>query len=479
MSDASAASLAEDLIERQRRRLTPKRGDLGYVRRYLAGDHDLPYMPRKAKREYREMAERARTNWLPLISDTFSKILFVDGYRSGNSGENAAAWYYWQANGLDSRQSIVHRGALEYGAAYGLVLPGEGGVPFARFYHPTKTLVLFEDEESDWPAYGIVNIGTSLDGAALWRLYDETSEYEIAVPKGKKPTVYAVNDHGLGVTPLVRYRERLGQESPGIIRPLIPLQDRVNETIFATMIAIQYASFRQRWATGLEIPEDEDQYITRKDSNGDPILDEGGNPVLVENPNFGKPVEPFEAAVDRLWTTDSPDARFGDFSQTQISDHIQAYMGAVRSMAAIGQTSPSLLTGEIANLSAEALAALNSTTTQKGAEYETNFGESHEQLFRLMGSAAGDAEAASDLSAEVRWRDAEARSLAATVDALGKMVTMLQVPASEVWEKIPGVTDTEVERWKENFGSSDAISALAEALTRQSAPTAPAEEASV
>lgn len=82
---------------------------------------------------------------------------------------------------------------------------------------------------------------------------------------------------------MVRFRDRLDGENRGIIAPLLVLQDRINEAVFNLLIALQFASFRQRWATGLAIPTVDDP----------------------ESSLFGQPVEPFQAAVDRLWVTDS------------------------------------------------------------------------------------------------------------------------------------------------------------------------------
>ena len=131
MTPGAVLGLAEDLIS-QHRSMLYREHHHGKVRRYLRGHHDLPYMPRGAKAEYRILARKSITNWLPLISDTFAKALWVDGYRPAQAADNAAGWAYWQANGLDSRQAIAHRGALEYGASYALVLPGDSGPSSAR-----------------------------------------------------------------------------------------------------------------------------------------------------------------------------------------------------------------------------------------------------------------------------------------------------------------------------------------------------------
>jgi hypothetical protein len=423
-------------------------GRLGKVRRYLSGDHDLPYMPRGAKREYEHLAKRAITNWTPLLSDTYSKGLFVDGYRPARAGDNAAPWSYWQENGLDARQTIAHRGALEYGASYVLILPGtvqSRRIPLMKPLSPLRSGAWYQDDDDLYPELGYRRKGTTVDGTRLIEVYDRQSVYTFAKPKDSDHWILSrVDDHGLGYTPFIRFRDRLDGEAVGIIRPLITLQDRVNEIVFSTLIAIQYAAFRQRWATGLVVPEDED----------------------------GNAIEPFESAVNRLWISDSTEARFGDFAQTEVSGHLSAYESTVRTLAAVAQISPNILTGDLVNLSADALAQMEASTQRKMGEYETLFGESWESAFRLAALAAGDRDAALDTSAEVRWRDTEARSLSQTVDALGKIAQMLGVPVEALWEKIPGVTDQDVQRWKELRASTDVLSALVGDVQRQIQPTA-------
>ena len=427
-----------------------KEGRLGKVRRYLNGDQDQPYMPKGAKAEYRHLAKRAITNWTPLISDTYAKGLFVDGYRPAKAATNSTAWDYWQANGLDARQGIAHRGALDYGASYTLILPGtvqSRRVPFWRPLSPLRSAAWYADPDDEFPEIGLRRKGTTTDGTRIIEIYDNESVYTFARPKDSENWILSKPEaHGLGVVPFVRFRDRLDGEAVGIIRPIITLQDRVNEIVFSTLIALQYASFRQRWATGLAIPEDDE----------------------------GNPIEPFQAAVDRLWVAEDEGAKFGDFAQTELSGHMQAYESTVKTLAAVSQISPNILTGDLVNLSAEALAQLQSSTQYKIGEYETVFGESWEQGFRLAALAAGDSAGTADTSAQVRWRDTEARSLAQTVDALGKMAQMLAVPVEALWEQIPGITDQDVERWKALRESTDLLGSLVGDFQRQTAIEAPA-----
>lgn len=437
--DAALAGRLNDELTRD----LDRNGRLGKVRRYLDGDHDLPYMPRGAKQEYRHLAERAITNWTPLLSDTYAKSLFVDGYRPAKAADNATPWTYWQDNGLDARQSIAHRGALDYGASYTLILPGtlrERRIPRMRPLSPLRSAAWYLDDDDEFPEVGLRRLGTTMDGAQLIEVYDKTHVGTFAKPKDSDRWILSrVEEHGLGYTPFVRFRDRLDGEARGIIRPVLNLQDRVNEVVFSLLIALQYAAFRQRWATGLVIPEDEN----------------------------GEPIEPFQSAVDRLWISDSETAKFGDFAQTETSGHLAAYESTVRTLAAVAQVSPNILTGDLVNLSADALAQMEASTQRKISEYETLFGESWESAFRLAALAAGDASAAIDTSAQVRWRDTEARSLSQTVDALGKIAQMLQVPVEALWEKIPGVTDTDVSYWKSIRDETDLLGGIVAEMQRQ------------
>lgn len=422
--------------------LEPGLGRLGKVRRYLKGEHDAPYTPKGAKKEYEHIAGRAITNLMPLVSDTFAKGLFVDGYRAAKSPVNDTAWSYWQANGLDARQSIATRGALEYGASYALVLPGTVGekrIPFFRPLSPLRSAAWYRDDDDEFPEVALRRKGTASDGTRLVECFDAEARYTFALPKDAgKWILSATESHGLGVTPFVRFRDRLDGEAVGIIRPMFTIQDRINEIVFSTLIALQYASFRQRWATGLAIPEDDD----------------------------GNAVEPFAAAVDRLWVSEDPTARFGDFAQTELSGHLSAFDSSVHTFAAISQISPNIFSGDLVNVAAEALASMQDVTQRKLGEYETLMGESWESGFRLAARAAGDPVAAGDMAAQVRWRDSAAQSLAATVDALGKLATMLSVPVEGLWEKIPGVTDQDVTYWK-SLRTADPLVAFADELARQ------------
>ena len=152
--------------------------------------------------------------------------------------------------------------------------------------------------------------------------------------------------------------------------------------------------------------------------------------------------------VEDILVADSPDTKFGSLPATPLDGFIKAHEDDIKALAAVSQTPPHHLLGQMANLSAEALAAAEASLTRKVEERRTMLGESWEQLLRLAAHVTGDEEAAGDFASQVRWRDTESRSLAQAADALGKLATMLGVPVEMLWEQIPGWTQQDVDRAK-------------------------------
>ena len=73
-------------------------------------------------------------------------------------------------------------------------------------------------------------------------------------------------------------------------------------------------------------------------------------------------------------------------------------------------------------------------------EIKLALGEMWERMLQLAMELEGEDDRASDVGIELQWADKDPSSFAATIDALGKMVEMLEVPPTFAWEMIPGMT---------------------------------------
>jgi hypothetical protein len=300
------------------------------------------------------------------------------------------------------------------------------------------------DVDDEWPAIA-VEVNEINDPSApnnvriMLTLYDEQTRYILmGTPSGGKQSIplqiadpsdpyldgkSPVAKHGLGICPVIRflYEYDLDGETDcsGEIEPLIDVQDQINFDTFNLMMAEQYASFRQRWVTG----------ITSVDEDG-------------------RDAQPWKPGIDRIFASDDPATKFGEFSETQLSPYIDAREAGIRHMSTISQVPPYHLLGQIANMSAEALAAARDGLDRKIEEIQAMLTDPWRNYFRLSAKAAGDSAGWNDLTGTVVWRDTSARSFAATIDALGKAAQMLGVPPEELWRRIPGVTADDVAAWQ-------------------------------
>lgn len=445
---------ADDAVSTARRLLKLRESEqvrLERIANYMSGKHSSVYVPRGARAEYRWLIERAKVAILPLIVTVVAQNLYVDGYRPAGSDNNAEPWKVWQANRMDARQHGVHRAALTYGASYVVVTPGSP-VPVITPFSPRRLTALYADPVNDeWPIFAVEDRleNTAKGQRRVVRVYDDQARYTLtAAADGSALQLDgpdAVQEHKLGVCPVVRFINSDDLDGDGVIgevEPLIDAQDQLNMTTFNLLMAQQYAAFRQRWVTGMAPP-----------------LDEADNPV-----------EPFRSRVDGLFVAEDADTKFGEFQATDLKGYLDSREATIRHIATLSQVPPYHLLGHMVNLSAEALAAARDGLDRKTGERQALFGEAWEQTLRLAALAAGDSTSWQDTAAQVVWRDTSARSLAQTVDALGKLVTMLGVPPQELWEKIPGVTQTDVERWKLAAHEGDAIARMNDIIGKQMTP---------
>lgn len=479
MADTSPASLAKELLA-----ILDRDSDrLQRIDDYIHGKQDDPYMPAHADDEYRLLAKRAVANWMPLLIGTPAQALYVDGFRAGKSGaglpqassSTSPAWSHWQRSRMDARQAAVYRGALGFGHSFVLTEKTKKGV-ISKGLSPKRTAALYEDPANDETPYAALTVTSWPRGESLGkaRLFDGKREYAVTF-KAKSDTesikVGAGKLHGASECPVTRFAAQVDLEgrTVGVVEPMIPLQNRINQTIFDLLVAQTYTSHEVRYATGMAPPlqtelVDEDGEVTTDPAlavDSRPKLDPAGNPI--------------PAAINhnarRFLFAEDPDTKFGSLPAGPITPLIESVDMSIRHLAAVSQTPPHHLLGQIANLSAEALLAAETSLGRMVTEFQSVFGESWERVFRLEAEMEGNEAATDDFSGEVQWRDMESRSLAQSADALGKLADQLGIPLRGLWKRVPGITQTEYEDWVEMAEEDDSAGRLASALTRATPDT--------
>lgn len=446
-----------------------ERQDLDVLRRYVTGKQPMPMViPRDAPVEVREMARISRINLIAIVVKALVESLYLDSFRApdlpdieidgeGEPGPPAddplgEVWNAWQANKLDRGQGGLYRAVFTYGFAYVAVTPGKP-YPVIRAVSPRRMMAMYADG-ADYPECALEKRRNG------FRLMDDEGVYDLMRnAEGKWAMLGEPRKHGLGYCPVIRYTadddldlddepEALdGWNSvrggianttrivAGEVAPLMTLQDQADFTTFTLKGAEWYTAFRQRWIVGWT-PESRTQKIA--------------------------------TGASQLWAFDenADDIRIGEFGQTVLDGYLRSRQETLKYGATLSQTPVHELIGELVNLSAEALAAAEAGRDRKVMLAKTCLGEAHEMTAQTVGDYMG-----LDIpdDTESVWRDTSARAFGAVVDGLGKLAQMLGVPQEALWDRIPGVSRTDIKKWKELAANGDAMAQLADTLDRQAA----------
>lgn len=426
------------------------------IDRYARGEHDDPYMPESADAEYKLLAKRSVSNWIPLLVNTPVQALYVDSVRRSGTDAAAAEWQHWQRSRLDERQVAVHRGAVTYGHAFVVTERDARGEWRSRGLSALRTAAVFTDPANDIAPVAALHVvrWPGVDGAGLGYLWTERIKYEVRIPAlwdRDKLRVRRLGPHGLPECPVTRFAAYvdLDGRTLGVVEPLIPIQDRLNQTIFDLLLAQSYSSTQVRYVSGMAPP------LERDPETGSPKLDEHGNPIPLKINHNAR----------RFLFAEDADVKFGSLPGSPLNGFLDSIEMSIRHMSAIGQVPPHHVLGQVANLSAEAILAAETSLSRKVSEFQTGFGESWERVFRLAALGAGRADLIPDATIEVLWRDMELRSLAQSADGLGKLAEALGIPRRGLWSRVPGVTGQELEYWEQLAADTDYEARLAALLT--------------
>lgn len=451
--------------------------------RYVRGEHADPYMPAQADDEYRLLAKRCVSNWMPLLVNTPAQALYVDGFRRGNKGKDTGAaevgtlegeWDHWQESRLDARQTAIYKGALIFGHSFTLTEKRRGKI-LTKGLSAKTTSAVFEDPANDLVPYAALTVLVWPTTKALGRarMWDGKNEYMVTFKTLlDTKSIKAQNGkrHGASECPITRFAAAVDLEgrTVGVVEPMIVLNDRINQTVFDLLVAQTYGSFKVRTATGMAPP------MQMK-----PVLDELGEPTGETEPVLDADGTPLPLNVNvnarRFLFAEDPEVKFGSLDETPLSGFIESIDMSIRHLSAISQTPPHHLLGQIANLSAEALQAAETSLARKIEEFRKSFGESWERVFRLAAELSGDLDAAGDIHGEVLWRDMESRSLAQTADALSKLKD-LGIPVRGLMRRVPNVTQTELSSWEDMMDAEPEV-AIANAIKRAAPPAIPVASA--
>lgn len=440
---------------------------------YYRGDQDLPAGPQQNRDTFIRFQKLARTNLCRLCVDSMVHRMSVIGYRDGTDegGNDSDVWDMWQRVRLDSRQHGLFRRALRASRAYAIV----GRNP-RRLSEPRVTI---EDARSVIVETDPADASVTLAALRLWfdtierrwmaTLYVPGTRYAMQT-KTTYPENAPANVDALSWDPQSwEYREQPqpSPEDPPVVEfansdegdepfaefdPGMDVQNRLNLTVMNRLTSERYSAFRQRYLMNYE-PE--------------------------EDPVTGLPVPPFNPGADQTLTIPppepgQPEPRLGDLAQTDTSGMLRGTEADMRAFAAVTITPVYYLPGDLTNIGADTVAALDAGHNAKIRQRMTQWGEQLERVLQHMADIAG---LDKDLSSsELVWQRPENLNLA-QVAAYAQTLRNAGYPLPVVAERI-GETPQQIERLRAEMAADSMRAGLSTQGTRATPPNAEGQPAS-
>lgn len=444
--------------------------------RYDQGDHPMAFASDKFRAQFFRTFRDYSENLCKPVVDALDDRLTVTGFRSSNAEPETKseesgitgvpprktvtirdetgqqALDLWHRNRMDLRAPEAHREALLMGDAYVIVWPNDEG------------------EAEIWPnlasecdvQYDPNNKGKLLRGCKLW--YDEEEdklrlniylpgEIEKYISKKKfqgsmfdKPSEWVYVETVLnpwGRVPMFHMPNQ-AQYKYGIseLKDVIPIQDALNKATIDMMVAMEYASYKQRYLIGVDAEVDE----------------ETGQPLDAKMRNYG---------VDRIMAISDVEAKVGQFDATDLTQFLKVQEKFWLTAARVTGTPLHyfyITTGDFP--SGEAIKSAEGRFIKRITDRQGGFGNVWEDVIKfamVIDELVTEDELIGDeaLDLSCLWEPATPRSDAELADTAVKKRS-IGVPRSVLLHEM-GYSDEEIERMLEEADAE----MLAKAATQQ------------
>ena len=419
------------------------------------------YTPKGQTREHRYLESLTHTPWGSKVATTFAQEMSVSGYLAPTSepGDNDPAWALWSKARMPLVEDILIREAFQYGESFAVALSTDRpDSAIAKPLPPYHTVAVYEDSVVDvWPIAVLTTVADRKTvSSPKGTLYAGEWVYNLSFPDGLDATTAEIGTawkHKSSETPVVRFLNEIDSlgNTVGKIAPLLPLLERIRKDTYDRVLIQHKASWKVRTIAGLEAPTDDASAADLQQ-------------------------EKLRLSVEDILVSSDPNTRFGTLDESPLGDLITAKESDIYEVCAIAPIPPSaVMPGNVSNVSAEAIAELRNGFENRVADHKEVLGEAFGWLIRALAVQAG-IPVDPDSFARIAFQDRSVRSLAQAMDAWGKAVTMLGVPAEMSWSKIPGMTQGEVQQWmnyKKRQTGKDILSTIFQKQTAQPAVPTP------
>lgn len=394
--------MSRDVLKAGLEDMEQRSGALSMLTAYWRGENPAAFLTGKARQALDSRLARLGVNYPKLVVSALADRLHLGGILY--AGDPSDAWTLFQQIGGAQLAALVHNDRLLYGSAYVTVWADEGGRPTLTGDNPLS-MWHYSDPATGRVEYAVRRWKCPTgDRAAVYtastvELYaSNTQETPGNSPAWKRT---AEVDNPLEVCPVVPFVRRSSLADPpcgaSAISDVVDLSDAIAKLLSDAMVTSEFYARPRRWATGLEIEEDEE----------------------------GRPIDPF--GEGRMLQSESPETKFGQLNPAPMDGYADLIATLTQQIGSLTGLPPHYL-----GLHGDQPANAEGVKASETQLVVTAYAE-HEQLARpwadvgwLLDAVAGSRSADLDDRGNwsVDWRSPEIRTIAQAADAAGKMREM-------------------------------------------------------
>lgn len=341
-----------------------------------------------------------------------------------DSKPDAELWKVWRKNHMDDCAAQAHIDALVYGRSFVIVWAGARG-PQITVESPRQVAVLHDPATREvtsafkrWRdgnvALGVLYLPNEIRHVkATANVTGDTYPTD-----GWETTKTIPNPLGaVPVVPIVNRGRLLDMDGVSEMTDLLGLTDALNKLMADAMVTSEHFARPRRWATGLELTEDED----------------------------GNVEEPFTNEANKVWVSEDSETKFGQFDAARLDGYSDMTATVTQQIGALSGLPPHYLGlhGD-QPASADAIRSAEASLVAKAYALQRLFGQSWADVARLV-VAVRDGVDPLEVDVETVWESPETRTPSQSADAAVKLKS-IGVPLTVLLTEHMGYSPAQVDR---------------------------------
>lgn len=414
------------------------KGDLRW--RYYKGKNDLPYAPRGVNDEYMDLREQAALPLIRLAVKVPVQRLRMGGVRNGVSEPtDERTWRMLKKNKIHSKSKVWFTHALALGYGVASVWPGDDGEPVINVEDPSKLHIVYRFDDPTAIQH-VVKTWAEDEDTQIAMLYigDKVYRFEAAANSSDWRLVEEF-DNPIGRPPFVLFAPDRDADGTcnSVIDSLIPIQRSIDTLRFDSLLAAQYAAYRQRIITGFDpvLRDLNGNVVYATDEDGNQLVDDEGNPIPVMGPTP-------KLGVDRMIAFPGEGTKIFDLEESNLQNYEYPIHSQIAAFSSAAQIPPQYLIPDFKNVSGDLLVATEASLRGYLASLQEVMGDAMSELLEMCNEIVDE-----PYATQIVWQDADPKDIATIADAASKMVPN-GAPIEMFLNMFPGADMQQVQEWK-------------------------------